>query len=269
MPLLWSRVALVFYGVGVVYALLSLGRKHELIQRLLAPAVLMGAAFHFVALAETAMLQGVVAPASAHQAESMLAFLIVIFFLAFWSKYKTTMPGAIVFPVALLLLLPSAFGGMAPEFSSPLLRTAWIAVHVTLIFLGYAALLLSFVASLLYLVQERRLKSKSPKLWRMPPLEVIDEISYRSLLIGFPFMTLGLIAGAVVAQVYVGAEFFDDPKIILSLVLWAVYLALLFSRWSAGWRGRKAAFLATFGFLAALSTWAANYFSQTHRFLGP
>ena len=269
MPLLWLRVALVFYGVGVVYVLLSLARKAAVIDRLLAPAMLAGAVFHFVSLAEMAAAQGDFVPASAHHAESLLAFLIVAFFLAFWAKYRTATPGMVIFPLAFLLLLPSIFGEPAPEFSSPLLRSFWIFVHVALIFFGYAALLFSFVTSLLYLVQERRLKAKSPKIWRLPPLEVIDEISYRSLLIGFPFMSLGLLAGAVVAQQHFGASFFHDTKIVLSLVVWAVYMILLLTRWNAGWRGRKAALLASCGFLAAVGTWTANYISGTHRFLGP
>ena len=98
---------------------------------------------------------------------------------------------------------------------------------------------------------------------------MIDQISYRSLLIGFPCITLGLLAGAVVAQQHFGASFFHDTKIVLSLVVWAVYMILLLTRWNAGWRGRKAALLATFGFLAALGTWTANYISGTHRFLRP
>ena len=269
MPLLWLRVALVLYGVGVVYVLLSLARKAAWLERLLAPAILAGAVFHFVSLAELSIGRGDFVPASAHHAESLLAFLVVCFFLAFWSKYRTATPGTVVFPLAFLLLLPSIFGEPAPEFSSPLLRSSGIFFHVALIFLGYAALLFSFVASLLYLVQERRLKAKSPKIWRLPPLEVIDQISYRSLLIGFPFITLGLLAGAVVAQQRFGASFFHDTKIVLSLVVWAVYMILLLTRWNAGWRGRKAALLATFGFLAAVGTWTANYISGTHRFLSP
>ena len=139
--------------------------------------------------------------------------------------------------------------------------------HITLIFTGYAALVLSFGASLLYLIQERSLKSKRPGiLSRLPALEVIDEIGFRSLLLGFPFMTLGLIAGTVVAQSTYGRIDLLDPKILLSILMWAVYLVLLFIRWNAGWRGRRAAYLATGAFVAALVAWAANYFSTIHRF---
>src|SRR5438067_10390558 len=102
MPLLWLRVALVLYGVGVVYVLLSLARKAAWLERLLVPAILAGAVLHFVSLAELSIGRGDFVPASAHHAESLLAFLVVCFFLAFWSKYRTATPGTVVFPLAFL-----------------------------------------------------------------------------------------------------------------------------------------------------------------------
>jgi ABC-type transport system involved in cytochrome c biogenesis permease subunit len=157
----------------------------------------------------------------------------------------------------------------------PVLLTAfvshkgWLAAHIFLIFMGYAALLVSFGASLLYLVQERRLKAKkaSSLISFLPALEVIDQIGYRSLLLGFPFMTLGLITGSVVAITTYGRVDFLDPKILLSLLMWAVYMVMVFTRWNSGWRGRRAAVLATFAVVAAIVAWAANYFSTMHRFM--
>jgi ABC-type uncharacterized transport system permease subunit len=148
------------------------------------------------------------------------------------------------------------------------LARGWLFAHIALIFTGYAALVLSFGASLLYLIQERSLKSKKPGglLSRLPALEVIDEIGFRSLLLGFPFMTLGLMAGTVVAQATYGKIDLLDPKILLSILMWVVYLILLYTRWTAGWRGRRAAYLAAGAFVAAVVAWAANYFSTIHRF---
>jgi ABC-type uncharacterized transport system permease subunit len=126
---------------------------------------------------------------------------------------------------------------------------------------------LSFSASLIYLIQEHMLKAKRPArlLSRLPALQVTDDIGFRSLLIGFPFMTAGLVAGMVIAQASFGQVNFRDPKILLSLLTWAVYLILLYTRWSAGWRGRRAAFLAAGTFALAIAAWAANYFSAVHR----
>ena len=270
-PLMWLRVALIFYGVGVLYALFSLARKGEALARFLVPASLLGMAFHLVALVETSLLTGDITPSTAPHTESMLAFVVICFFAAFWLKYRTVSLGVFAFPLVFLLTLAAAFSQQSPEFSSPLLRSAWIFVHVALILVGYTALFFSFVASLLYLVQERRLKAKVSGLqrWRMPALEVIDEIGYRSLQVGFPLMTLGLIAGAVVAQAQFGGTFFRDPKIALSIVVWIVYVVLLVTRLNIGWRGRKSALLSSLAFLAVLGTLAANYFSSTHRFLQP
>jgi ABC-type uncharacterized transport system permease subunit len=118
------------------------------------------------------------------------------------------------------------------------------------------------------LLQERRLKAKKPSslISFLPALEVIDQIGYRSLLLGFPFMTLGLITGSIVAMSTYGHIDFADPKILLSILMWAVYMIMVFTRWNSGWRGRRAAVLATFAFVAAIVAWAANYFSTIHRF---
>jgi len=71
----------------------------------------------------------------------------------------------------------------------------------------------------------------------------------------------------VVAENAYGRIEFQDPKILLSLLMWAVYLIMVYTRWIAGWRGRKAAVLASVAFAAAVVAWAANYFSSIHRFV--
>ena len=95
----------------------------------------------------------------------------------------------------------------------------------------------------------------------------VHDIGYRSLMVGFPFMTLGLIAGSVVAEATYGRIDFLDPKILLSVLMWAVYLLMVFTRLNAGWRGRRAAMLASAAFVTAIVAWIANYFSAMHRFI--
>jgi ABC-type uncharacterized transport system permease subunit len=267
MPLLWLRLAVVFYGLGLVYSLLLLSKRGEFLARIAGPAVGLGMAFQLVSLVEFAVLEGKIT-ASVHHSESLLAFVIMVVFMIFFVRYRTTSPGIFVFPLVFFLTFASAFGSQPFAFSSPLLRNSWTIVHIVLIFTGYAGLFLSFGASLLYLVQERSLKSKQSAaiMGRLPALQTIDEIGYRSLLLGFPFMTFGLIAGSVLAENKFGSMFFADPKVLLSIIMWLVYMLLVYTRWSSGWRGRKAAYLATFAFIAAVGAWAANYFSHLHRF---
>jgi len=268
MPLLWLRVALACYFIGLVYAFVALTRTSDLFSRIALHAASLGMVFHFVSLAEAFAQSGHVVFASVHNSESLLAFVSMTLFMIAYLIYETTSPGVVVFPVVFLLTFVASTGQQPFLPAASGLRTGWLVAHIAMIFTGYAALVLSFGASLLYLVQERSLKSKRPDglLSRLPPLEVIDEIGYRSLLLGFPFMTLGLVAGTVVAQSTYGRVDFADPKIFLSVLMWAVYMVMVYTRWNSGWRGRRAAYLATFAFVAAIVAWAANYFSAIHGF---
>ena len=264
MPIIWLRVAVACYGVGLLYSLLLLSKKGNLLARVVEPAVGLGLIFHFVSLVETTVLLGHAAVASVHYSESMLAFLAMVVFFVFFVGYRTTSPGIVLFPIVFVLTLAAALGERPVALTSPLVRSGWIFVHVVLIFTGYAGLFLSFGASLLYLAQERALKSKRPSpltSW-LPPLETIDEIGYHALLFGFPFMTFGIVTGSVIAVAKYGPLFFYDSRILLSFILWGVYMLLLYTRWSSGWRGRRAAFLAAVAFVVALGAWAANTFTR-------
>jgi len=269
MPILWLRVALGFYAVGLIYALVALTRRSHLLNRVALPAMTLGMVFQFVSLTEAMLLSGQLTLTSVHNSESFLAFLVMTGFMIVYLTYRTTSPGIVVFPLVFVLTFIAATGQQPFLLTSPGMRSGWLFAHIALIFTGYAALFLSFGASLLYLVQERSLKSKKAAgmMSRLPALEVIDQIGYRSLLLGFPFMTLGLIAGTVVAQASFGRVDFLDPKVLLSVLMWAVYMIMLYTRWNAGWRGRRAAYLATGAFIAAVVAWAANYFSTIHRFV--
>jgi ABC-type uncharacterized transport system, permease component len=268
MSLFWLRVAVALYGVSMLYALIALLRRREIVSRFTLPIAGVGLTLHFVALVE-AFRSGSMASMPLHESESLLAFLMMLLFVVVYYFYRTTSPGIVVLPTAFLLTLSAALAQSAPQFASPMLRSGWIYTHIALIFAGYAALFFSFIASILYLLHERSLKAK--KLTgisaKLPALETIDDLGYRLLLIGFPFMTFGLIAGSVIAQAEFGSKFFHDPKVLFSVLMWGVYMVMLYTRWSAGWRGRKAAVLSAFAFAAALSAWAANYISGMHRFV--
>ena len=267
----WLRAAVTLYGAGLLYALAALMMKREIMSRVMMPVVGIGMLLHLVALTESMLAAGHPGDVISTQYPSLLALLMMLFFFAVYWRYRITSHGIFVLPVAFFLTLSALLSEQGPQFSTPLLRNGWIYLHIALIFLGYAALFLSFASSILYLIQERSLKNKrlDGLMSRLPSLAVMDDIGLRSLVLGFPFMTLGLIAGSVVAQESYGPAYFRDPKIMLSLVMWAVYMVLLFTRWTNGWRGRRAALLSSVAFVSATLAWAASYFSTVHRYVEP
>lgn len=187
MSLLWLRFALGCYFIGLVYAFVALTRTSDLFSRIALHAASLGMVFHFVSLTEL-FLSGQVVWASVHNGESLLAFLSMTFFMVIYTIYKTTSPGIVVFPVVFFLTFVAAVDQQPVLLTAFVSHQGWLIAHIILIFTGYAALLVSFGASLLYLLQERRLKAKKPTslIAFLPALEVIDQIGYCRCFSAFP-----------------------------------------------------------------------------------
>lgn len=271
MPSIWLRVATVLYGIGLIHAFLMLRQRGERSGRVAVPAVALGMVFHFVSLVESAVLDGYPRLLAIDRAASALALLIAVICAAFYLRYRTSSPAAFVFPLIFVLTFSAAIAEGHLHFRSPGLRGAGIVLHVGLLLWGYALLFLSFVSSLLYLAISQHLKRKQAPRWarRLPALAEVDRLGYGALMLGFPFMTAGLLAGVVLAHEHYGASYFTDAKVWLSALMWSIYLGLIYTRWSAGWRGRRAAYLASLAFVVALCAWGANYLSRLHGLIVP
>ena len=113
MPLIWLRVAVVCYGVGLLYSLLLLSKQGNLLAKVVEPAVGLGLIFHFVSLVESTILIGHLSLASIHYSESFLAFLAMVVFFIFFVGYRTTSPGIVIFPIVFVLTFASAIGQTA------------------------------------------------------------------------------------------------------------------------------------------------------------
>lgn len=271
MYLVWLRVALGLYGVSSIAVIPDVISGRGRWRKLVLPAGISAIFFHFVALAEMLNLAHHWVPASTHEIETTFALLLAITFMAIYVRYQAASLGLFVLPlVFLLLLLPAARPDHAP-LSGAWMQNGWILVHIALLLAAYAALLFSLLASLLYLIQERRLKNKKIGgiFSHLPPLDTIDQIAFRTLVIGFPCMTVGLLAGSLIAEESIGAAYFLDPKVLLSIGMWLLYIWMLYVRRHSGLRGKRAVYFSSLVFLFALTVWVANQFSTVHRFAAP
>jgi len=266
MFLLWLRVAAVLYGVASLLAIPAVLGDRPRGHRFCMPVTLGGWFFHLVAMVEMMNAAHHLIPVMADEILSTLALLIVAVFLLIFFIWRTVSFGLFALPLAFLLTVIPAIGPDHYTFTSPLVRSGWIVFHVVMLLAAYAALLFAMLSSVLYLVQERRLKSKrSPGfLTWLPPLATMDQITQTTLVLGFCCMTLGLFAGSLVAQEDVGARYFADPKVLLSFAIWGLYVGILFMRRSSGLRGRRAAWVTSGVLVAIVFVWAANLLGSVH-----
>jgi cytochrome c-type biogenesis protein CcsB len=189
---------------------------------------------------------------------------IVAVYLYFERRYRVRSLGALVMPIALVLLyyastVPADVQPLVPALQNNLLLT----VHVAVAILAYGTFAMSFGSALLYLYQ-----SEYGVSW-LPDADLLDEISYRAVVLGFPAMALVIILGAVWADVAWGSYWSWDPKETASLITWLIYGGYLHSRTMRGWRGKRSAMLLLLGFAATLFTYFGNlFFNGLHSYAG-
>jgi cytochrome c-type biogenesis protein CcsB len=235
----------------------------------LSPFILFcGFAIHTVSLGIHFFQTGFVGIAEFREALSFYSWLMVAGFLLVQLKYRLTVLGSIIAPLALLMTLAaSTFGTDAGELPPPL-KSFWLPIHVTLAFLGNAVFALAFGVSLIYLLQEHHLKHKkmTSLMKRFPSLEALDRLNYVLLVWGFPLMTLGILSGSIWAGAHWGNYWSWDPRQISSAIAWLCYGVLLHGRITAGLRGRKAALLTMVGFCVVLGyfLWGDTVFPTRH-----
>lgn len=189
---------------------------------------------------------------------AVMAFL----FLSFQSKIRASALGAFVFTLAFITTAPSVVPPAGQDAPSPLVMQPVIQTHIALIFLGQAFFFVAFVAAVLYLFRERRIKKgalSSGDSYSFLPITGLDRVQHISLIYGFPLATLGLALGFFSAS-QMGGDWSWSKKETLSVATWLIYAVLINGRFAHGWKGRKSSFGAIAGFIAVTAVFFASYY---------
>lgn len=209
-----------------------------------------------------------------------LAWCLTFTHIAIEYRYKNAIVGAISSPISLFIVSFASFSlPVEMQKASPLvpaLRSNWLMMHVTIMMISYASLIIGSLLSILFLIiwknsektkkeyinkMNKSFKTSSrniiflntqsnASIAKMTLLESIDHLSYRTIGLGFPLLTLGIIAGAVWANEAWGSYWSWDPKETWALITWLIFASYLHSRLAKSWTGKKPAMLASAGFLA-------------------
>jgi len=208
MYLLWLRVAAVLYAAGSVAVIPAVLYRALRWRSICVHVAGLALFFHFVSVVEMLVQAHRWMPVGAREIESLLGFAVAGLFFLVWWLYDAISLGIFALPATFLLVLVPALGPGRYVFPSEGVRMSWLVAHIIALLLAYAALCFSLLASVLYLVQERRIKAKlkpgraggwAPLNW-LPPLDTLERIALATLEFGLPCMTVGLIIGSVLAQ---------------------------------------------------------------------
>ncbi len=257
-----SNLALIGYACATGLALAYLVQREEIVHRLASLATMAGWAVHSITLIAVGVETGRPPLGSLSEAVSTAVWVVVLLEMLVERRYQIPALGAFVMPVVLVLSLKS-FAARPSTLLGAAFQGAWVWVHIALAMVGIAAFVLNFAGALMYLLQERQLKARRRPgafYYRLPDLQTLDRLTYRTLALGFPFLTTGLILGALWARTAWGSMLIFDPLASLSFIAWAIYAATLAGRAVAGLHGRRAAYFALFGFTVLVLTLGAGLF---------
>jgi ABC-type transport system involved in cytochrome c biogenesis permease subunit len=269
-----NLLPLALYAVaGVVYAI-HFARREPAAGRAATTLLLFAALSHTFVIGMQTMDVWHVPFASPSRFVSTFVWLLTLSYLYLELATEERAMGVFILPiVAGLQTIPAFLPGV--ENADPVLDSPWFWVHLLSMMFSYATFALAGMLGLTYMLQFKEIKKKHLGYFyaRLPSLHVLDAMNSRAVVVGWLFLTIGVVVGVVWAaqaravapgNSNLQAMSLNDPKILIALVTWAVYSFEVFARSTMGWTGRRTAWLSALGFVIVLLNFLpVRYFVTT------
>ncbi|MGA9594418.1 MAG: cytochrome c biogenesis protein CcsA [Candidatus Acidiferrales bacterium] len=263
-------VALAVYAASFLCYARILYSPHAWLGRFATLLLAAGIVVHYFALLERSRWIQTVPYNDLYGSMSLFAWLLGVTYLGLELFHRQRTVGAFVTLLLFCWLATLQILGPSSVADPAVPRGSLFALHVTLNTWAYAAFALSFVLSLIYLLQDRLLHSRQlgAAFWRFPALDVLDRMARSSVLVGLVALIFGVSFGFVWQHRLSGGYSWTDPKVLITMFILAVYVAYLYLSRISRWRGARAALLCALNFVLVLFsyTFVNLYLTRFHRF---
>jgi cytochrome c-type biogenesis protein CcsB len=257
-------IALAAYTLGAVVLIFYFFSRADLLRKIGIPLTIVGCAAQFAQLAVRFETTHVWPLLNLYGSLSLFSAMSVAIYIGFAFRYRLWFAGGFVLALAAIFLAYGVtwYEGTMPPV--PSLQSYWAKIHVPIVVSSYAAFLVAFVFSCIYLLKfyvERGFQGAAPNAatspvarWidALPSLAQLDVIIYRAVAIGLPLITIGIITGAMWAKEAWGAYWQWDPKETAALFSWIVYLAYMHLHTRHAWRGLRTSWVSVIGFVSII-----------------
>jgi ABC-type transport system involved in cytochrome c biogenesis permease subunit len=269
-----NLIPLAFYAVaGVAYAV-HFARRETSVGRAATTLLLLGVLAHTFVIGMQTMEVRHVPFANPSRAISTFVWLLTLSYLYLEVTTDERAMGVFILPIVIgLQIIPVVNPGV--ENRDPVLDSPLFWIHVASLLFAYASFALAGMLGLTYMLQFKEIKAKHLGYFyqRLPSLQTLDLMNWRSVAVGWLFLTLGVVVGVIWAaqaraldpqDPNIQAMAIGDPKILFALLTWLVYSFAMIARRTMGWSGRRAAWLSAVGFaIVLLNFLPLNYFVTT------
>ena len=269
-----NLIPFVLYAAAAVVYAIHFAKRQPGIGRTATTLLLLAALAHTFVIGMQTMEVRHVPIASPSRAVSSFVWMLALSYLYLELASEERAMGVFILPIAVgLQAIPAFSPGV--ENADPVLDSPWFWVHVASLLFAYASFALAAMLGLTYVLQFKEIKKKHLGYFytRLPSLHILDAMNSRAVMVGWLFLTLGVVVGVVwTAQARaltpgnsnLQAMSLNDPKILIASLTWAVYSFEVFARSTMGWTGRRAAWLSALGFaIVLLNLLPVSYFVTT------
>jgi ABC-type transport system involved in cytochrome c biogenesis permease subunit len=265
---------LVLYAAAVVVYAIHFAKRQPSVGRTATTLLLLGVLTHTFVIGMQTMEVRHVPFSNTSTAVSSFVWMLALSYLYIEVTTDERAMGVFIVPILVgLQTIPAINPGV--DYRDPVLDSPWFWVHVTTLLFAYATFALAAMLGLTYMLQFKEIKKKHLGYFytRLPSLQVLDAMNSRAVIVGWMFLTIGVVVGIVwTAQALalspdnsnLQAMSLQDPKIFIAVLTWAVYSFAMVARKTLGWTGRRAAWLSALGFaIVLLNFLPVSYFVTT------
>ena len=269
-----NAIPLVLYAAAAIVYAVHFAKRQPATGRMATTLLLLAVLSHTFVIGMQTMEVRHVPFASRSHAISTFVWLLALSYIYLEVTTDERAMGVFILPIAVgLQMIPAFSPGI--ENADPVLDSPWFWVHLLSLMFSYATFALAGMLGLTYMLQFKEIKKKHLGYFyaRLPSLHVLDAMNSRAVVVGWLFLTIGVVVGVVwTAQARalapgnsnLQAMSLNDPKILIALLTWAVYAFEVFARSTMGWTGRRAAWLSAVGFVIVLLNFLpVSYFVTT------
>ena len=245
------------YLIAAIHSILAFANKRRSLQRVAEWSMVVGFVLHTTALIADWAIDGHYPLFFLRETLSFLAWALVAASGLILYRYRSQAVDVFTMPLVSVLTFIAMLVRSGPQDALQGFSASWLfPIHTTLLIFAYAAFFVVFMASVMYLLQERELKLKTfgAIFHRLPPLTTVNDLASSAAALGLTLLTVGIATGMLWSSARDGRIWHNDPKEIFAVLTWLLYFLLILYRSSAKWRGRRAAWLGVAGFALVLCT---------------
>ncbi len=270
MKLSMDFAALGLYVASFIGYTANLYRDRRWMGRVATLLLILALVAHYYALLERSRVIHAIPYDDLYGSMSLFAWLVGVTYLGLETFHRQRAVGSLVVPFVIIWLAVAMSVAPAAASREPQANGALFALHITIGILAYAAFAISFLLSLIYLIQNRVLRHGKPGLafWRFPALDVLERMSLSSVWVGLVALVIGTTLGFVWEHRLTHRFAMADPKVLVTLIVLVIYAVYLLIVRAPAWRGARAALLCVCNFAVVLFSYTIVnlYFTSFHRY---